>query len=120
MVRPILEYGTIIWSTTSKKNLIKIEGVQRNATKYVTRGYHMDYVDRLIRCKLLPLSLRREYLDCLYMYKALHGLTDNYIVNKVTFSRLRTRIVVNDDTDVGNLVVRPFHTDSLDTHFEIE
>ena len=73
----------------------------------------MDYRDRLVRCKLLPLSLRREYLDCVFFFKALHGLTDRYVISKVRFSKNRGQLVVNENVDVGVLLVGMFHTDSF-------
>ena len=35
MVRPIVEYGAVIWSPTRRKHVLKIEAVQRRATKIV-------------------------------------------------------------------------------------
>ena len=44
MVRPILEYGAVIWSPTLRKHILKIEAVQRRATKNsaYSQTYHTE------------------------------------------------------------------------------
>jgi hypothetical protein len=74
LVRSHLEYASIIWAPTTKKNLELIEQVQRRATRYICNFAPLDYKERLIRSKLLPLSYRRELLDCQYAYKARAGV----------------------------------------------
>ena len=51
----------------------KIESLQRRATKFILNNfnYDSDYRTRLIRCELLPLTLRRYYLDLTLFYSIL-------------------------------------------------
>ena len=63
-----LEVGVPVWSAFHKKNLIKIEGVQRRAARFIVRS-DMDYKGRLASFSLLPLSLRREMLDIIFLFK---------------------------------------------------
>ena len=70
MVRSKLEVGVPVWSAFHK---IKIEGVQRRATRFIVRP-NMDYKGRLVSCSLLPLSLRREMLDITFLFKCRQGL----------------------------------------------
>jgi hypothetical protein len=69
LVRSRLEYGSVVWSTQSKHYLETIEGVQRRATRYMCHGVDLDYKHRLVECKLLPLSYRREVIDCIFLHK---------------------------------------------------
>ena len=52
-----------------------IEGVQRCATKLMA-GSKLSYSDRLLKTGLMSLSLRRIYLDLLFLFKCLHGQYD--------------------------------------------
>ena len=89
LIRSILEYGSVVWSPIAKINLQIIESVQRRATKYIC-NYHyqfnpLSYKERLKICNLLPLSYRREILDCVFLYKAIHGLSNVNLENLFTF-----------------------------------
>ena len=63
LVRPLLEYGSIIWSFGNKKLLFMVESVQCRASSYIIQTYNISYKERLVQCCILPLSLRREILD---------------------------------------------------------
>ena len=63
LVRPLLEYCTVVWSGTSRKNIKNIEKIQRSMTRYVFNYAEVDYKDRLLMPKILPLTMRREYTD---------------------------------------------------------
>ena len=72
MVRRKLEVGVPVWSSHRKENLMKIEGVQRRATRFILRS-DIDCKDRLSACGLMPLSLRREMLDLSFLFKCRQG-----------------------------------------------
>ena len=74
LVRSILEYCTIIWAPITRQNLIHIESIQRRATKFITGMPYASYKERVIACNLLPLSFRREILDCCFHHKARTGI----------------------------------------------
>jgi hypothetical protein len=76
LIRPILEYGSVIWSCHTKKLLVQVESIQRRSLKYVLNDYSNDYYFRLRNCNLLPLSYRREYLDLVFIYNWLHELNN--------------------------------------------
>ena len=73
MVRSKLEVGVPVWSSHRRESLVKIEGVQRRATRFILRS-DIDYKDRLSACDLMPLSLRREMLDLTFLFKCRQGL----------------------------------------------
>ena len=67
LVRPHLEYGASIWSPYWKKDIIKLESVQRRATKIESlRG--VTYDDRLKILDLPLLEERRRRGDLIQMY----------------------------------------------------
>ena len=55
-VRPHLEYGQSIWSPHLRKHIDLMEGVQRRATKFVDKLYHLSYEERLAHVNLLTLE----------------------------------------------------------------
>ena len=76
LVRSCLEYCSIIWTHITKENLKRLESVQRRGTKFIlSTGWEgPSYTERLSTCALLPLSLRREILDCQFLLKAKSGV----------------------------------------------
>jgi len=73
LVRPKLEYCSLIWSPHTHNLITSLEKVQRRATKYILNNHTTDYRDRLIYCQLLPLSYRRELLDLSFLFKCFLG-----------------------------------------------
>ena len=92
-VRPILEFNSIIWSGCSRNSLIEIEAVQRRATKFIL-NYNGDipYNIRVTQLDLLPLSMRRDFLDLTFMYNCFNDLVDFNIENYVTFIPIVNRL----------------------------
>jgi hypothetical protein len=98
LVRPILEYGSTIWSDNSKKQLKLIEGIQRRATTYVINDINIGYKERLLICNLLPLSYRREYLDAIFLYNNIQGLNICNMTKYIKFNtaNVNTRLAGED------------------------
>ena len=83
LVRSDVEYGSPLWSGTSKRNLQLLEGVQRRATNYILRYPDQDYDGRLTKLDLLPLSYRREINDLCFFFRCkleLYELDLNHFV----------------------------------------
>jgi hypothetical protein len=76
LVRPLIEYSSQVWSCNVKKLIVNLESVQRRATKFILNDFSSPYFDRLNSLKLLPLALRREYLDLVYFFNCTHNLID--------------------------------------------
>lgn len=76
IVRPILEYSTCVWSPYLKKDIRRVEAIQRRATKLVQNIRHFDYEDRMKSLGLPTLEYRRKRNDLIQVYKAFHGLDD--------------------------------------------
>ena len=83
LVRSDVEYGSPLWSGTSKHNLQLLEGVQRRATNYILCYPDQDYDGRLTKLDLLPLSYRREIIDLCFFFRCkleLYELDLNHFV----------------------------------------
>jgi hypothetical protein len=74
-IRPMLEYGSIIWNPTKKYLIDKLENVQRRYTKRISSLAHLPYLERLAALNLEPLEIRRLRLDLIQYYKILHNLS---------------------------------------------
>ncbi len=67
----------LVWSPQSITLIHRAERVQRRATKFILNLPHLcseTYWERLI--SLLPISYWHEYLDQMFLYKAVYGLVD--------------------------------------------
>ena len=60
MIRPKLEYAEVIWSLHKKKHVLKLERIQRIATKMVPELRDLTYEERLKEIQLSTFEERRE------------------------------------------------------------
>ena len=74
LVRPILDYGSAIWNPYLKQDIIKLEKVQRRATKIISHIRNLPYRERLRRCNLMTLEERRRRYDLIEMFKIMKGI----------------------------------------------
>ena len=78
-VRPIVEYGSVVWSPYLKEDKISIESVQRFFTKKICAKSNIpfsSYEDRLYKLGMDSLESRRIKADLLMTYKIVHGLVN--------------------------------------------
>ena len=68
-IRPKLEYAAVVWSPHWKKHVMKLEKVQRAATKWVPTLRDLSYEERLQKLNLPKLEERRIRGDMIMMYK---------------------------------------------------
>ena len=61
MIRPKLEYAEVIWSPLKKKHVLKLEKIQRIATKMVPELEDLTYEERLKEMHLTTLKKRFNY-----------------------------------------------------------
>jgi hypothetical protein len=83
-VRPHLEYAVPVWNSLNKKDIKKIEKVQKTATKMVPQLKHLPYEERLRIIGITSLEERRTRGDLIQMFK-IHNR-----INKVELSSLNT------------------------------
>ena len=74
MIRPRLEYAAVVWSPHMKKDVWKLERIQKAATKMVPELKDKTYEERLKEMNLPTLQDRRERGDLITMYKLVNGM----------------------------------------------
>ncbi len=82
LVRPLLEYGNVVWSPSLQLHIKALESVQHRATRLVPGLSDLPYEERLKKLNLPSLSYRRMRGDMVEVYKYCHGL---YNVDKKPF-----------------------------------
>ena len=87
LIRPHLEYATVVWSPFLKKDIFLIENVQRRATKIVKTISNLSYEERLKHLGLPTLKYRWDRNDVIQVYKIMNGI-DKLDVN--TFFKMST------------------------------
>jgi hypothetical protein len=73
MVRPHLEYCSSVWNPHLKKDISKLEKVQRRATKIVPYIRDLPYEERLKKLDILSLEERRVRGDLIQYFKFYKG-----------------------------------------------
>ena len=69
LIRPHLEYATVIWAPHTKRLKDAIEQVQRRATRLVLGMTGLNYSERLKKLSLPTLDYRRQRADQLQIFK---------------------------------------------------
>ena len=73
-VRPLVEYGSCVWSPHFKSDIDRIESVQRRFTKRLRFFNNMSYSQRPMTLGLETLEARCLHQDLLLTYKIVFGL----------------------------------------------
>ena len=74
VIRPTLEYNSVIFSPHNIFLINALENVQRHFTKHLPSLYNFDYVERLKICELESLELRRIKCGVIMLFQILHGM----------------------------------------------
>ena len=79
-IRPVLEYGSVIFDSCSISLAEKIECVQKQATVASLRAYsNTSYNSLLYECGLIKLSNRRMQAKLILFYKIVQNITPDYL-----------------------------------------
>lgn len=79
LVRPILEYCSIIWSPHTQVQINRVERIQKKFCKFITyylytRGSYMTTEEVYNKFKINSLLSRRHAADMMFFYKVINGL----------------------------------------------
>ncbi|MPC98771.1 hypothetical protein E2C01_094152 [Portunus trituberculatus] len=74
MIRPKLEYAAVVWLLSLKKDIKRLEWIQRTATKMVPELKDLTYEERLKEMGLPTLQDRRERGDLITLNKIVNGI----------------------------------------------
>lgn len=102
-IRPHLEFAAPVWNLYAKKDIEKVERVQRRATKVAHVMKRFNYSERLKLLGLTTLAERRSRGDCIQWFKIARGLDEvEWLTEPLSVgpirghrSRLRREIVRN-------------------------
>ena len=84
IVRPILEYACNLWSPYTAKHRKLIENVQPGDTKFIlNQPQDLNYADRLIKIKMLPLEFRGDISDLCLVFKSRNGAITTDVNNLI-------------------------------------
>ena len=72
IVRPHLEYASNVWNPVYKEDIIRLESVQRKATKLIPELSELPYADRPRALELPSLYYRRLRQDIIFVYNYTH------------------------------------------------
>ena len=86
IVRPHLEYCIQTWRPYHKKDIDKLERIQRRATKMIPELRDLNYENRLLQCGLTTLETRRLRGDQIEVFKIVNGYED---VDRNMFFKLK-------------------------------
>ena len=107
LVRPHLECGACVWNPHLAKDIVKLEGVQRRASKSVIGLGKYSYQVRLAHLQMISLEDRRTRGDVIQQFKFFNGLN---IINWHTGLRLATHTyntrhhnIILDEVNHSNL-----------------
>ena len=76
LVRPHVEYASIIWSPHTKQYQEMLEKLQRRATKILPHLKNLSYEDRLKVLQLPTLKFRRLRSDLIHIFKLTHNMVE--------------------------------------------
>ena len=81
MVRPILEYGHVIWGSHYLLDQKKVETIERRATKSINNLHDSDCGTRLTELRLPSLNYCRQHGDMILLYQIFNNLVDINVNN---------------------------------------
>lgn len=76
LVRSHLEYNCAIWNPYQIGHIKRIEKIQKSFTRQIAYKFGIEYEsyeDRLEKCGMVSLSMRRDYFDICQLHKVYHN-----------------------------------------------
>lgn len=89
LIRPQLEYGSVIWNPYYIKYALQIESVQRKfirAVNFKCFRSKISYEESLLKYSMLSLENRRHFLDTMFLFKQLRNKDCTEITNTISYN----------------------------------
>ena len=114
LVLPKLEYCSQLWSPHLKKDVQRLELVQRDFVRKINIGSKLNYWETLNHLNMYSLERRRERYIIMYVWKIIEGLVPNVSAS------VNRQITVHQSLRFGRkCVIPPFLTNSrFSVHYE--
>ena len=86
LIQPTIDYAITVWGTTNMNNLGKIQRIQNYAARVIKKNF--DYInvrglDLVKELGWMNVKQRMTYFQILIMFKSIHGLAPDYLINNV-------------------------------------
>ena len=110
-MKPHLEYAVQFWSPNLRKDIERLENVQKRATKMIAGIRHKSYARRLEDLNLFSLEQRRIRGQLIQVFKILKG------IDKLDYSRIFS---LSNESTRGNglkLKVKRYNTNQYGNFF---
>lgn len=86
LIRPTLEYASVVWDPATKTDIDRLERIQRKAARFITSNYKStsSVTEMLSACGLEPLAVRRKIARLKFLFLIYHGQVK---INRDTYLR---------------------------------
>ena len=74
LIRPVLEYGNIMWGPFHNHDIIQVDKVQRRATRLISSLRHIPHIGRLLALNLPSLTYRRKRHGMIYLFQLIQTI----------------------------------------------
>ena len=93
LVRPVLEFGCVIWTPYYESHIMHLESVQKQFLLFALKSFNWNpilnlpsYNSRLKLLNIPPLSCRRTMLSVVFMIKLINGDIDSsFLLSRINF-----------------------------------
>ena len=121
LARPHLGYATQIWTPQSIELIVKLERIQRLATKFILKlpySSNISKKSRLQTLNLIPICYWHELLDLTFFFKFTHGLVNvnSSVLPEVRKYGRRTR---SSTSNFNKYIIKKCKTGTYQTSFLI-
>jgi len=85
-IMPLIEYGATVWGFCSKDNLDRAQHLINLTARVIKSNYdfiNVRGIDLATQLGWQTFIQRRDYLMASLMYKCVHGLAPNYLINSI-------------------------------------
>ena len=116
LVRPIVEYGSPVWSPHMIKDITEVEKIQRQATKLVPDIKDLPYTQRLLSLGLPTLLYRRDRRDLIEVFCTLQSPNQTlFNVSESTRLRGHSKKIVKEEHYRRNVRLNFFSQRTINT-----